>query len=345
MSDEVPIEAFVRTPEQKAADEARHKAELERERLKDVARGGEPFVAPRKRVDNGESLEQTLERIRGRAEEFDAERKALPCYAGTEANDEDAAVDACEAVEGWKACRWVSTVESCPRAQSIATYESILENLSAPPKDLRVPEREAAVIAAAARRKERVPLWKLDTLQVVRSLLTRRRVCVDLENGAEVRKNEREPTKPERLAGKAYLVGNEVLAVLAGNQGRGKTLAVCYAIARMGGVYTRAAQWTRRNGIDIDQAIAAPVLAIDQFGREHFGDSRWALSQFEDVIDTRQQSLSKWTFLAGNLTYETFVERLKETTVADRLGFGVFVEFGGPSVRAGMRAAALKGQP
>jgi len=51
----------------------------------------------------------------------------------------------------------------------------------------------------------------------------------------------------------------------------------------------------------------------------------------------------RMTFLVGNITYETFVERLKETTIPDRLSYGVFVEFGGESIRAEQRKADLAG--
>jgi hypothetical protein len=339
MSEEVPVEVRMRTPEEVAADKAKLAAEIERMRLQDAARGGPP-VAPIMRKREEGSLDETLERIRAKAEEAEAERKSLPCFAGLEADDEDAAVDACELVEGWKACRWATTAEACPRARAIVSFERVEHNLSSPPAAVRVPEREASLIVAAARRRGRVPLLKLDTYNLVRSVLTRKRLRQPLENGAEVRRDG------SRLPGEVFLTGTEVLVVLGGNQGRGKTLAVCYAIARQGGVYTRAPQWTRRASVDIEAAIAAPVLVIDQFGREHFGESEWALSQFEDVIDTRFQSPGKWTFLVGNLQWEQFTERLKKTTIVDRLvGDGVYVEFGGDSLRAGLRAAALKGQP
>jgi DNA replication protein DnaC len=185
-------------------------------------------------------------------------------------------------------------------------------------------------------------LVRYDTYNVVRALLRRKRVRIPLENGAEVESRE-----GRRSIGAVHLTGYEVFAILCGRQGRGKTLAACYAIAHKGGMYTRAPQWTRLHAIDVDEAIAAPVLVIDQFGREHFGQSEWSLSQFEDVLDTRFQSLSKLTLVVGNLKWEQFAERLQKTTVIDRVfgEGGVFVEFGGESIRPALREKALKGQP
>lgn len=342
MSAAEPLDAFGRTPAEAAADQARHKADLEREQLKHPDGDLRP-LARKQHVDDGDTLEQTLARIRDRVNsDGDAELAALVCR-GDSVPDEEAGVDACAAAGAFRECKWRHQISVCPRARAIEFEERVAEHLSAPPAAYRVPPRESEVILASIRRTDRQRLWPLDSLKVVRSALERKRIRVPLENGVEVR---REPGQaPTRHKGEVFFVGNEVLVVLTGNQGRGKTLAACYAIARQGGLYTRAPQWTRRDGVDVDQAIAAPVLVIDQFGREHWGQSHWTISQLEDVLDARSQSLTKWTFLVGNLTVEQFLERVKDTTIADRVigGYGVFVEFGGESVRAGMRSAALKG--
>lgn len=675
---------FGRTPEEARAAEERLRAELAREREKHPD-PTEPLV-PRAaaRLDNGESFEETLKRIKEKADEADAERKSLVCYPF---GDDDAGADACDAAGAFETCRWVASPAVCPRARVEVFRDNVHKNLSDPPAGVRVPPREAAVILASVQRKERVKLLDLDALQVVRSALTKKRIRVPLQNGAEVRRPDDRPIldpktgKPNpgaRVSGAAYFVGSEVVVVLAGNQGRGKclgrgtpvmrydgtivaveeiragdklmgpdsrprtvlstssgcgplyrieptkgeawvcndahtmtlinsrsgvikdialkdflsghpdpaawllfqpggieftpsvrelpidpyflgvwfgdgskalsgvaiskpdpeiralvvdmanryglvvresgdatnptfhlvnrggfahgtggggqgnalltrlrntvgvdacvpreylvasradraqflagwldsdgylhygnyeiaqkrrdyaeavmflarslgfrvtlaekkvngetywrmliigdcsvlplriprkkaeprrqrknplrtgfkavplgdgdyygftldgdgrfllgdftvthnTLSACYAIARMGGIYTHAPDWTRLKAIDVDAAIAAPVLVIDQFGREHFGDSKWALSQLENVLDKRSQYPTRVTLLVGNLTYETFVERLKDTTIPDRLSYGVFVEFGGESIRAEMRRAELAG--
>ncbi len=331
------------TEEERAADRERLKRETERERMKDAARGGPPPPPRRPNVAEAVDLTALLAEQLARAHEVDEARKTLPCGPALAEGKEDEAVDACQAVEGFQTCKWVHSSSACPRTRAEERYVTIVRNFSAPPVDVRVPENETKIIMAAARLSDRVPLWKLDALQVVRSVLERKRVALALTNGAEVRTNKLDPEHPERIAKKVYLVGTEVLIVLGGNQGRGKTLAACYAIARNGGIYTRSPQWTRRGEIDVRSAIQAPVLVIDQFGREYFGDSRWALSQLEDVIDARSQSSSKLTFLVGNIRYETFRERLKDTTIADRVDLGVFVELGGDSVRVDLRAAALAG--
>jgi hypothetical protein len=196
------------------------------------------------------------------------------------------------------------------------------------------------VLLAAARRRNRVPLRELDSLRLVRGLLRRKRMRVALENAAEVRLPE-----GTEHPGEALLTGTEAIVALCGNQGRGKTLAVCYVIARLGGYYTRAADWTLRAGVDIELAVAAPVLVVDQFGREDWGTSDWARSHHENVLDKRYQR-RRLTFVVGNLTWKGFKahmdKHLNKSTITDRLaGDGLFVEFGGESIRGELRAAAL----
>lgn len=290
-------------------------------------------------TETGGDFAAALSRIQARMADDEAERRRLPCFAALDAGDADAAVDACEAARAYETCRWSRIADACPRARAIDAYDATVNHLAHPMLSARVPKRETDLILAAARRRDRVPLLPLDSLRVVRAVLKRRRERVAVENGVEVRKDG------ERIAGAVYLTGSEAIVVLAGNQGRGKTAAACYAIARLGGMYTRAPQWTRRGGVDVDEAIRAPVLVVDQFGREHFGDSDWARSQFEDTVDARYQA-ERLTFLVGNLQYEAFCQRLRGTTVVDRVhGDGVFVELGGESIRADLRTAALETQP
>jgi hypothetical protein len=286
----------------------------------------------------GGNLADLLQGISARAQEAEDERRSLPCWPGLEAKDEERAVDDCEVAGAHSSCRWATASAMCPRQRARETRETVLSNLSSGPIGLRVPEREAELLVKAVLpRRERVPLLRLDSLQVVRGVLSGTRCRVPLADGYEV-----DAKTGEHRAGAVHLTSGEVLVGLGGNQGRGKTLAACYAIARLGGVYTRAPQWTRRGAIDIDDVVKAPVLVVDQFGREHFGESEWSLSQFEDAIDARYQA-RRLTFLVGNLTWETFVERLRRTTIADRIGDdGVFVEFAGESIRPGLRAARLK---
>lgn len=287
-------------------------------------------------TDDAVDIRELLDGVKARAADAEAERRALPCFPALDAGDEERAVDVCEAVGAFEACRWAGSLDACPRRRAIHLYENAVQYLANAPIEFRVPRREAVLIQAAARRRDRVPLLPLDSLRLLRAVLKRRGERVALENGAEVRNGG------ERIPGAVQLTGTEAIVVLAGNQGRGKTLAACYAIARNGGIYTRAPQWTRREGVDVAEAIRASVLVIDQFGREHFGDSDWFRSQFEDVIDARYQA-QRLTFLVGNLRWEVFRQRLDGMTVLDRVhGEGVFVELGGESIRSELRAAALE---
>lgn len=317
------------TDEERARDRERIAAELRQ--LKD---SGIPLDLPRKR-ETGD-LSELLKGVTARAEEAEAARKLLPCWPGVDAGDDDRAVADCESARAFEGCKWAVADAVCPRKRALELFDTVKANLDAPPASLRVPAREAALILAAVAPRYREPLWTLDALKVVRGVLTRKRCKVDLEDGAEVNSDG------QLAPGAVHLTGAETLFGLGGNQGRQKTVAACYAVARLGGIYTRAPMWTRRGAVDVDDAIKAPVLVIDQFGREHFGDSAWALSQFEDAIDARLAA-RRMTFLVGNITYERFCDRLRDTTIVDKLrDDGVFVEFAGESIRAGLRAARLK---
>jgi hypothetical protein len=317
------------TAEQREADRRRTEAELAEAKRRDaegrLSRTSQPL-----RI--GGDLNAALEAAKARADEAAADRRRLACFPGLEEGDEEAAVIACEDASAFVGCKWGTTYDACPRLRAPDRYDDVVRRLTKG----NVADDETSVILAAARRRDRVPLRTLDALQVVRTVLARRRARVPLENGAEVRGGG------ARAPGEVHLTGTERLVVLAGNQGRGKTLAACYAIGRQGGMYTRAPQWTRRDGVSVEDAVRAPLLVIDQFGREHFGESDWMRSQFEDTVDARYQA-RRLTFLVGNLLWEPFVERLKNMTVVDRvLGEGVFVEFGGPSLRPDLRAEQLK---
>lgn len=334
MSDEL----LKRTPEQAEADRRATEAEVERLKALDAVRG--PPMKPLAVRSVAGNTEALLAGIIARNRAVEERRLVLPCIKPLENGDADLAVDRCEAARAWDGCEWREKYAECPRLRAPDAYDEVVLRLTKGQAELR----EVECILAAARRKDRVPLQELDSLQLVRAVLRRRRQRVAFENAAEVR-------FPEGLErpGEAFLTGTEAIVAMCGNQGRGKTIAACYAIARLGGYYTRAPDWTRRGAIDLELAAGAPVLVIDQFGREDWGDSDWARSHLENVLDTRFQR-RRVTFIVGNLTWTAFKARmdkqLNESTITDRLGGdGIFVVFGGPSIRGQLRLAALQEEP
>lgn len=336
MSDE-DFTPFLRTQEQRAADAAQLEREIAAERAKDELRGGPPFVL--KRESQSGDLGAALASIAARAETVEARRRSLPCYAAVQAKDDDGAIDACDAAGvDVDACEWSKNFAACPRLRAPDAYDGIVKRLS----DGMVEDREVGVLLAAARRTKRVPLMQqLDALVFVKAALQRKRMSVAFQNAAEA--DAAGALRPQM----ALLTGTEAIIVMGGNQGRGKTLAACYAIAKMGGYYTRTPDWTRRGAtaVDYDRALSAPVLVIDQLGREDWGSSDWHRSQFENVIDARYQS-RRLTIIAGNVGWDAFVahfdKHLNQSTLRDRIfGDGVFVIFGGESLRAGLRADLL----
>jgi hypothetical protein len=335
MSTEINPEHFKRTPEQVAADQQRLDQEISLTRGRDDQRGGPPAAPPERSDNDSGLLESMLESICGRAAAFENRHRSLPCFQLQADADDEVGIDRCDKADAHKRCEFATVYAICPRMRAADAFDAVVRRIG---RESGVEDRERDVLLAAARRAGRVPLLELDALKVVRAVMRRKGTRVPLQNGAEVFSDGAE------RSGSVSLTGSEVLVVLAGNQGRGKTLAATYAIARLGGLYTRAPQWTRPGEIDVPDAIAAPVLVIDQFGREHFGESKWARSQLEDVIDARHQR-RRLTLLVGNITWAAFRERLEDMTVLDRLsGDGVFVLFGGPSLRPGLRAAALQAE-
>ena len=253
-------------------------------------------------------LDETLKRIRERAEQREQLRTALPCFPH---RDDEAAASACEAVRAFDACEFAKEPPCCPRRRLLDAYDSVRDRLV----KARVPEREARLLRDAAARRQ--PLQETDALRVVRALLKRQRLVVDLAGGIS-----------------QTLDADVVLIVLGGPRGVGKTVAACYALAREGGMYTTAYGFMRAGGIDLDEAKAARVLVVDQLGRENIGASDFGLSQLEEVLDARYAAL-RLTVLACNLERAQFVERY-QGIIEDRLvGGGAFVPLTGSSLRHG----------
>lgn len=286
----------------------------------------------------GQQLEGLQERIRA-AEAQEERRKLLVCYPHAARRDDEAAVDACAAAGAHEGCELARWPEKCPRKRLELLFDVVDQRLN----DAKVESREKQLLRAAARVHERAPLRDTDALRTVRAVLSSVARPVELEASAEV------SAAGAVRRGLAMLTGSEILLCLGGNRGVGKTLAACYAIAREGGLYTTAYLWSRPSGeVDMAAAKRAPVLVIDQLGRENLGASRFTLTRIEEVLDARYAG-RRLSILVGNIGWKEgcdtdtpgFCDRYGEI-VEDRLkGDGIFVLCGGESLRPQLREDAI----
>lgn len=333
------------TPEERELDRLETEAEVAR--LK--ALGGDDlpqlgavpkWIQP-ERVTRSE-LEGLMARVSAKVEDRNRERLALPCYqamypdgvvpAEPEATDDVVGKRACEAREAWKTCEH-DGYHVCARARASETLQRVARNL-----DLaRVPSEESEVLLQALR-DPRNALKPYDPMRVARARLKRERVSVPLEDGDEML-----PSRTVR-EGRVDLIGNERVLVFAGNAGRGKTTAAQYILAREGGLYTREYGYGRRRnegGVDLQEAMGARVLVIDQVSRGVVGNFGEMVAALEEVVDHRVAS-GRLTVIVGNLSFEQFQERYGTILVDRVFGFGVFVLFAGESLRTSLRDGAKK---
>lgn len=362
-----PPEHFRRTPEEIERERAEVAAEVEsmRERTEaGEALPGTPYADPRVAGVRGADLEDlgaVLARTHRAMQAQETERRAAPCWRTPYPNGEGwpegrdhnaealaAAAKSCRS-SGFvrdrgdgKPCPYHTDLASfCPAHRVIEIRDAVVGRLLS----ADVPENERDRILAALQLGD--PLWETDALQVVRAFVRRARATVKpirrVVDGKEIAGNLAEvrgdATKVERSAGTVEIYGSERVAFFGGNVGRGKTLAACRAIAHAGGKYLTEYRLARPKGVDLEEvAGVAGVVVIDQVGRAHLGDARYALTQLEELIDHRY-ARNRLTILVGNLTWEEFAKRY-QSILADRiLGQGVFVEFGGSSLRAHLRGA------
>lgn len=240
-----------------------------------------------------------VEVIRLRAVAAEERRTLLPCHGLPDAQG----IAACEAVDFWRSCEFVPKYANyepvdCPRAlaawREVESLRNVESNLAA---RYGVPQREREIIVAGARRDP--PLKKTPALTAVRSWLD---------------------SSPR-----------PALLMLAGPTGIGKTVAACYAIAKLGGIYARAYALSRP-GFDVEAAQSVALLVLDQSGREHVGPSAFGLAALEEIIDGRYAARLP-TVLIGNLTQPQFDARYDEIIAERMRGDGQWVQLDGASLR------------
>lgn len=265
-------------------------------------------------------VESLVARFEARRDAVISERLALPCFPADPAFHEGgslaAAADACRASAGPQVCqhyraageRW--NLHHCPLRQ--------LEQLQRADQaeQLRVAQERHQAIARHLGPASRVPARE-------------RRLLLAAYDGQRLRE-----TEPMRAA-RELLAVPRMPAIIGwgGPMGIGKTLAACYLIARRGGLYCRAAELVRP-GFELEDLVAAPLLVIDQAGRETYVPGEWGAARLEELTDSRYAE-ERPTVWIGNFTEEDWIERYGVIAAARFRGDGRWWQLDGESLRGG----------
>lgn len=260
--------------------------------------------------------------------------EARPCRAGVEAEDHDAGLDACDKAGAWRACPARSTERRyelrytnvwCPFRDRAERYGRAHGRLAKTIPPLAQETIAASLPSWDERTGERTPptapLIETAALQIVRAFVR--------QSPAEV---------PTGRTHRARVEGDEVLLVLAGPPGCGKTLAAAWALAWKDGQFldAPALAW-----IHTDMEALADLrglLILDDTGQEPDGPSGWAADRLAGLLVRRHLRLAP-TIVTTNLKRADFARRYGPR-LDDRLNErALFVELGGASLRGKGRRA------
>ena len=250
-------------------------------------------------TDDADDIGAVLGRLGVIAERVAEDEKQLPCHG---IKPDRAAGDACSRVDGFRVCRLALNSDACPRARLSETHALWAKNLEA----AQAPERSARPLLASARVDGAIRLQRREPLKVIWSYLH----------------------DPGVQFPSGIVKGHERLLILAGPRRLGKSTAACLALAERGGAYMLAHDF--RPGFDVDRALRARVLVIDQWGRETHGDSDWSLQLLEHVVKTRYEH-RRHTIGCGNFhgrrgEFEQFYGPIIASLLAEG---GAWFDFGG----------------
>lgn len=209
--------------------------------------------------DDPDDISVALGRLAQSTERFGDRERALPCHG---ISDDRAASEACDKAAAFEDCHLLPNVGACARSRMLAQHDRWKRHLDR----ARAPQRSVDVLLASVQPAGAMRLERREPLKVVWRWMKRDRA----DFGA---------------AGK--LRGGERLLLLAGPRRLGKSTAACVPLAERGGAYVLAHDF--RPGFDVDRAVAARVLVIDQWGREEHGQSDWSLQLIEHVVKTRYE--------------------------------------------------------
>jgi DNA replication protein DnaC len=125
---------------------------------------------------------------------------------------------------------------------------------------------------------------------------------------------------------------------LLGETGRGKTFAVAWLLARVGGMYITAEAMRRlfvsthyRDSRRFDELLEQRCLVIDDVGTEL--DALTAQAAMFEAVNRRVGNSRAWTGLTGNITAAEFKDRYGERTVRRIEHQGAIVEVSGDDMR------------
>lgn len=285
---------------------------------------------------NDADREAHLARVGQRAAEREDRRRQLPCYEHAEAGRLLDAVEACEKAVARPNC-WCRQEEReskwceqwCAWRRVRAAHEQVAERL----RRGHVEAREYDLIIADTpgrlddwgRRVAVQPLDDRDAMRVVRAILAAMPVQLALSQGDPI---------PIR--------SDEAIVILAGDVGVGKTLAGCYAIGQVGGLYLRAADLIERTA-PLQEASTANFLMLDDLGDEPRDTTGWGVSRVNLVLERRHGRKLR-TIVTTNLFRRARsakdgpqIAELYGKRLDDRLRDGLYVGLPGPSLRGRSR--------
>jgi DNA replication protein DnaC len=300
----------------------------------------------------GSNLEASLKSLVARLQVVEDEADRLPCAlaraaataaAGNQSSTARAWVQGARACDEAGArgagCRF-QTAPWCSAARADELYEAVAKNIgnACPPAPAgsfagRIAAKHRRLLTAHFRRgQDRQPLDPkgFDSFAVAEGFYARRQATVTTR------------------AGDVALTGLETALVFYGPTGTGKTLAACYLLARWGGVYMTAYDLA---GVGQDptcpsrtQLLAAPVLVVDQLGRQQRGASDYASVVLEKLIDQRYAE-ERVTVLAGNYDSLADLEEDLGEVCASRLAeIGLVVQCLGEDARRAPKGSAAAGR-
>lgn len=111
---------------------------------------------------------------------------------------------------------------------------------------------------------------------------------------------------------RGFLGSADRFLLMAGNAGRGKSLAACWGLAQLGGRYVRTRDVATAFGDEdegwLSDLARTRLLVMDEMVREAQDEKGWAYSKVYDLLDRRQASLLK-TILITNAGLDEWKRR------------------------------------
>jgi DNA replication protein DnaC len=146
------------------------------------------------------------------------------------------------------------------------------------------------------------------------------------------------PDDTEAMAAvRTFLASDKLVLLMAGDVGRGKSVAAAWAVDQVRGAkFFEAAKIARANVYDSAAWLAffsPSLLAIDELGMETMDPKGWCESKLYELVNDRIQS-GKQTILVTNLDPKAFLARYPDPRLRDRIrAHAQLLHARGPSMR------------